>query len=315
METLSSFSENWFAAENIMLLMVLVSTICVVSAIFFVITGSQRSLQKRLDTLPIQGALKENKYKSLQKKVESVSPLITPSDEKERQGTRVKLIRAGYHHESAISYFYAIKIGIMLAGLFGAAVYYLYSGTEQNIIVVGAVGAAVGMFLPNMVLERMVTNRQKSIKRGVPDALDLLVVCTESGLGLNMALNRVSEELSVSHPELAEELEIVCVKIKSGYEMPLAFRDLVERTGVTELTGLVSMLSHAAKLGGSIAQTLRDYTEDYRDKRNQELEEVAAKIPTKMIFPMIVFIWPSFFIVVVGPALLTLFDTFKAMGN
>ncbi|CAE6914907.1 COG2064 Flp pilus assembly protein TadC [Vibrio sp. B1FLJ16] len=268
-----------------------------------------------MDTLPVQGGLKEKKYKSLQKKVESVSPLFTPSDEKEREGTRVRLIRAGYHHESAISYFYAIKIGIMLIGLFGASVYYLYSGTEQNIFVIGAAGAAIGMFLPNIALDKMVANRQKNIKRGVPDALDLLVVCTESGLGLNMALSRVSKELSVSHPDLAEELEVVCAKINSGYEMPLAFRDLVERTGVTELTGLVSMLSHAAKLGGSIAQTLRDYTEDYRDKRNQELEEIAAKIPTKMIFPMIVFIWPSFFIVVVGPAALALADAFKAMSN
>ncbi len=315
MKTLSSFTQNWLVAENIMLLMVLVSTICIVSAIFFVITGSQRSLQKRLDTLPAHAAQREKKYKNLQKKVESVSPLFTPSSEKEREGTRVKLIRAGYHHESAISYFYAIKIGVMLAGLFSASVYYLYSGTEQNLIVIGAVGAAIGMFFPNIALEKMVANRQKSIKRGVPDALDLLVVCTESGLGLNMALSRVSKELSVSHPDLAEELEVVCAKIKSGYEMPLAFRDLVERTGVTELTGLVSMLSHAAKLGGSIAQTLRDYTEDYRDKRNQELEEIAAKIPTKMIFPMIVFIWPSFFIVVVGPAALALADAFKAMSN
>ncbi len=314
MESLSSFTQNWLVAENIMLLMVLVSTICVVSAIFFVITGSQRSLQKRLDTLPVQVAQQEKKYSKLQKKVETVSPLFTPSNEKEREGTRVKLIRAGYHHESAISFFYAIKIAIMLFGLFGSAVYYLYSGTEQNLFVISAIGAGVGMFLPNIALERMVTNRQKSIKRGVPDALDLLVVCTESGLGLNMALNRVSKELSVSHPELSEELEIVCIKIKSGYDMPLAFRDLVERTGITELTGLVSMLSHAAKLGGSIAQTLRDYTEDYRDKRNQELEEIAAKIPTKMIFPMIVCIWPSFFIVVIGPALLAIFDAFKSIN-
>ncbi len=314
METLSSLSQKWLVAENIILFMVLVATICVVSAIFFVIVGSQRSLQKRLDSLSIQAAPQEKKYSKLQKKVESVSPMFTPSSEKEREGTRVKLIRAGYHQESAVSFFYAIKIAIMLFGLFGAAAYYLYSGTEQNIFVIGAIGAGIGMFLPNIVLDKMVLSRQKSIKRGVPDALDLLVVCTESGLGLNMALNRVSKELLLSHPELAEELEIVCIKIKSGYEMPLAFRDLVERTGVTELTGLVSMLSHAAKLGGSIAQTLRDYTEDYRDKRNQELEEIAAKIPTKMIFPMIMCIWPSFFIVVIGPALLAIFDAFKSIN-
>lgn len=315
METLPSLLDNWLGSETMILLMVLVSTICVVSAIFFVITGSQRSLQKRLDTLAPQEFSQEKKNSNFKKKVEAASPFLVPSNEKEREGTRLKLIRAGYHHESAISYFYAIKIGIMLLGLFGASLYYLYSGTEQNIFVLAAVGAGVGMFLPNAVLERMVTKRQKSIKRGVPDALDLLVVCTESGLGLNMALNRVSKEISISHPDLAEELEIVCAKIKAGYEMPLAFRDLVSRTGVLELTGLVSMLSHAAKLGGSIAQTLRDYTEDYRDKRNQELEEMAAKLPTKMMFPMIICIWPSFFIVVVGPALLGLFDAFKVLNS
>lgn len=315
MESFSLLLDNWLGSENIILLMVLVSTVCVVSAIFFVITGSQRSLQKRLDTLSGQEYRQEKKNSNFKKKVESASPFLLPSNEKEREGTRLKLIRAGYHHESAIAYFYAIKIGIMLLGLFGAALYYLYSGTEQNIVVIAAIGAGLGIFVPNIVLERMVAHRQKSIKRGVPDALDLLVVCTESGLGLNMALNRVSKEIAISHPDLAEELEIVCVKIKSGYEMPLAFRDLVSRTGVVELTGLVNMLSHAAKLGGSIAQTLRDYTEDYRDKRNQELEEIAAKIPTKMIFPMIVCIWPSFFIVVVGPALLELFDAFKVLNS
>ncbi|MGR5452537.1 type II secretion system F family protein [Vibrio alfacsensis] len=315
MEKLSPLIENWLGSENLILLMVLVSTICVISAIFFVITGSQRSLQKRLDTLSIDDLKPERKYSNFHKKLESVSPLLVPSNSKEREGTRLRLIRAGFHHESAISFYYAIKIVVMFFGLLCAALYYLYSGTEQNVFIIGTLGAGVGMFLPNIVLDRLVNDRQKRIKRGVPDALDLLVVCTESGLGLNMALNRVSQELSLSHPDLAEELDIVCVKIKSGYEMPLAFRDFVERTGVIELTGLVSMLSHAAKLGGSIAQTLRDYTEDYRDKRKQELEEIAAKIPTKMIFPMIVCIWPAFFIVVVGPAGLAMVDAFSKMGN
>lgn len=157
----------------------------------------------------------------------------------------------------------------------------------------------------------MVSERKDRVKAAVPDALDLLVVCTESGLGFNAALKRVGDELVVSHPDLAFELETVCAKIQAGVEMPIAFKELVDRTGVEELTGLVTMLSHAAKVGGSIAQTLRDYTEDYRDKRTQEAEEVAAKIPTKMLFPMVIFIWPCFFIVALGPGLMTLFDALQ----
>lgn len=198
----------------------------------------------------------------------------------------------------------------MLAGF-----YYIFSGTDAGLIIFVALGAGIGMFIPNMALSHLMKKRQSRIKRGVPDALDLLVVCTESGLGLNMALVRVSHELAMSHPDLAEELETVCLKIKAGYEMPHAFRDMVERTGVTELSGLVGMLSHASRIGGSLAQTLRDYTEDFRDKRNQEVEEIAAKIPTKMVFPMILCIWPCFFIVVLGPAVLAAIDGFKQING
>ncbi|MGR5449458.1 type II secretion system F family protein [Vibrio campbellii] len=310
MDMLSIFFEHRLDSQYFILLLVFFSTASIVTAIFFVVSGSQRALQKRLDTVaPIVG--NEKKISKLHQKVQSISPVLLPSDDKERAGTRLRLIHAGFHHESAISYYYAIKTGLMLLGILGAFSYYLFFSEESNIFFVVTFGAALGLFLPNIVLDRLVQKRQTKIKRGVPDALDLLVVCTESGLGLNMALKRVSQELSLSHPDLAEELDIVCAKIKSGYEMPRAFRDLVERTGVIELTGLVSMLSHAAKLGGSIAQTLRDYTEDYRDKRKQELEEIAAKIPVKMIFPMLICIWPAFFIVVVGPGLMHILDALK----
>ncbi len=168
----------------------------------------------------------------------------------------------------------------------------------------------IGMFIPNVGLSHMIKKRQSKVRGGVPDALDLLVVCTESGLGFNAALRRVADELMISHPDFADELDTVCAKIKAGVDMSDAFADLVERTGVTEITGLVNMLAHASRIGGSIAQTLREYTEDFRDKRNQEVEEIAAKIPTKMIFPLLVFIWPCFFIVAIGPAMLTITSSF-----
>lgn len=167
---------------------------------------------------------------------------------------------------------------------------------------------ALGLFAPNFVLGRMVTKRQRRVRAGVPDALDLLVVCTESGLGFKAALRRVGDEMLISHPDFADELLTVCAKIKAGVEMSDAFQELIQRTGVTEIQGLVSMLAHASRIGGSLSKTLRDYTEDFRDKRNQEVEEIAAKIPTKMIFPLLMFIWPCFFIVAVGPAIIKLLD-------
>ncbi|MBY7804560.1 type II secretion system F family protein [Vibrio fluvialis] len=311
----SFFREIKFTEETFILFMVLLSTMMVVVTVFLVVTGSRSSVQKRLDTIAIEGNRKSSKSGQFKQTVESLSPLLTPKNESEREDVRSKLIRAGFHNESAISFYYAIKFVTTFLGLLLASIYYLFSGTDSSLIVLAGTSAGVGMFLPNFVLSKLMKKRQLRIKRGIPDALDLLVVCTESGLGLNMALKRVAQELAISHPDLADELDTVCLKIKAGYEMPHAFKDMVERTGLLELNGLVSMLSHASRVGGSISQTLRDYTEDYRDKRTQEVEEIAAKIPTKMVFPMLVCIWPSFFIVVVGPAILGLVDTFSSMGN
>ncbi|EGQ9132950.1 type II secretion system F family protein, partial [Vibrio parahaemolyticus] len=169
----------------------------------------------------------------------------------------------------------------------------------------------VGLFIPNIFLSRMINQRQKSIRASVADMLDLLIVCTESGLGFNAALRRVADELVVSHPELADELDTVCNKIQAGKTMPEALHEMVVRTGLEELVGLVSMLSHASRIGGSLVNSLREYTEDYRDKRQQAAEELAAKVPVKMLFPTVFFIWPCFFIVAVGPAIITLIEAFS----
>ena len=164
------------------------------------------------------------------------------------------------------------------------------------------------------MLSRFQKERQRKIRNGVPDALDLLVVCTEAGLGFNAALGRVASELYISQPELADELDTVFAKIQAGITMPDALSQLVERTGLVELEGLISLLSHASRMGGSLAQTLRDYTEDFRDKRQQAAEEIAAKIPTKMLFPMLLFIWPCFFIVALGPGMMIVMDALTSPG-
>ncbi|MEH6453809.1 MAG: type II secretion system F family protein, partial [Psychromonas sp.] len=150
----------------------------------------------------------------------------------------------------------------------------------------------------------LANSRMKTLRRFFPDALDLLVVCCESGLGLLESFQRVAKELEYAHPILGHELNLVCSKVRAGYSMQDALHEFSERTGLEDIRGLNSVIVQSLKLGTGIAATLRMYADEYRDKRLQEAEEQAAKLGVKMIFPMMFCIWPSFFIVAVGPAVL-----------
>ncbi|WP_261816790.1 type II secretion system F family protein [Vibrio gallicus] len=306
----TSSLQDLISRDNLFLFMVMVGTVLAVMAVGMLVLGVNSPLKRKLKS--ISGDSDPHaRSDRMDSALKNFAPLMVPNSAKERHSIQLQLIQAGYHDQSALNLFYAIKLFSALIGVFLSAVVYFLMRDSGYMTLLIIVALWFGLFGPNMVLAKMVSERKDRVKAAVPDALDLLVVCTESGLGFNAALKRVGDELMVSHPDFAAELETVCAKIQAGVEMPIAFKELVDRTGVVELTGLVTMLSHAAKVGGSIAQTLRDYTEDYRDKRTQEAEEVAAKIPTKMLFPMVMFIWPCFFIVALGPGLMTLFDALK----
>jgi tight adherence protein C len=154
-------------------------------------------------------------------------------------------------------------------------------------------------------------NRIKKLRDGFPDALDLLVVCVESGLGLTAAIQRVADELGVSHEELAMELSLVSAETRAGMERSKALRNLAERSGLDDIRGLVSMLIQAMRFGTSIADTLRVYSEEFRDRRMQKAEEQAAKIGTKLLFPLVFCLFPSFFLVAIGPAILRFITVFQ----
>ena len=176
-----------------------------------------------------------------------------------------------------------------------------------------AIAAAVGMFGPNKVLDYMVNSRLKKLRDGFPDALDMLVVCVESGLGLSAAIQRVADEIGVSHKELAMELSIVNAETRAGVDRTKALRNLANRTGLDDIRGLVSMLIQAMRFGTSIADTLRIYSEEFRDKRMQKAEEAAAKIGTKLIFPLVFCLFPSFFTVAIGPAIIRFIEVFRQL--
>ncbi len=173
--------------------------------------------------------------------------------------------------------------------------------------------ASVGLFGPNSVLNRLEEKRLKKLRDGFPDALDMLVVCVESGLGLSSAIQRVADEIGVSHPELAMEMAVVNAETRAGVDRTKALRNFADRTGLDDIRGLVSMLVQAMRFGTSVADALRVYSEEFRDKRMQKAEEEAAKIGTKLIFPLVLCLFPSFFTVAIGPAVLRLIDAFSRM--
>ncbi|WP_372833691.1 type II secretion system F family protein [Pontibacterium sp.] len=244
--------------------------------------------------------------------LDPLTKLIVPKQNKHTFEVRLKLMHAGFRSDNAVKNFYAIKI-LLVVTIFFAVVLsasFLPEVTARQIFVYAALGALTGFLLPSMVLDRLALNRIKTIHSSFPDALDLLVVCIESGLGLSAALQRVAQELDVSHPELAEELNLVNSEIRAGVHRIDALKNMAERTGVDDIKGLVALLDQSMRFGGSIADTLRVYSEEFRDKRMQRAEELAAKIGTKMIFPLTFCLWPGFFLVAVGPAVLTVLEVF-----
>ncbi|MCI0654376.1 MAG: type II secretion system F family protein [Methylococcaceae bacterium] len=236
----------------------------------------------------------------------SLAPFIVPKKVAEVSATSKCLIQAGFRSESATTTFYAIKliVGISFPAVVILAAPYFSQLSNLHFIMVILAASMLGMRLPNGILNHLLKKRQRQIINGFPDAIDLLVACVEAGMGLNAAIKRVADEIVVSYPALGEELATVTGQIQAGIDRVEALRELYERTGLDEIRGLVSALSQSFRFGTSVAATLRVYSEDLRDKRMQRAEEQAAKIGTKMIFPLIFCIFPAFFIVAIGPAIL-----------
>ena len=230
----------------------------------------------------------------------------------EREGTQQRLQFAGYRGTSAVSTFYGVKlalsIGLLLGWLFVA--HFLSSLSAGRVVFFAVAATFLGMLLPGIWLDRAVAKRHKLLRDGFPDALDLLTVCVESGLGLPQALQRVADELDVSHPELAVELGQVTAQMRAGVDRETALRGLATRTGLDDVRGLVSLLAQTLRFGTGIAEALRVYSEDFRDKRMQRAEEAAAKIGTKLIFPLVVCLFPAFFVVAIGPAVIRMIEAF-----
>ena len=241
---------------------------------------------------------------------------IVPQSPKDVTVMQRRLIRAGIRNESALKILYGSKaaLGVIFPAV--AAVLVLGSQTDpSNKFVAILIAAAVGFFGPNEYVRRLATRRQKQIARGLPNTLDLLVVCVESGLGLDQAILQVSKELEHAHPEISEEFGMVNLELKAGKRRIEALRNLAERTGVDDLKKLVAVLIQADRFGTGVAQSLRAHADFMRVQARQVAEEKAAKLGVKLIFPIFFCILPSLFVVTVGPVAMKIIRELVPMMN
>jgi len=175
---------------------------------------------------------------------------------------------------------------------------------------IGVFTPFLGFYLPDIWLRQKTEKRQEKLLKALPDALDLMVVCVEAGMGLDEAINRVAKESKLQSQELSDEFAFLGLELRAGKERQVALRNLAERTNLEEVNNLVTLLIQADKFGTNIADTLRVYSDSFRTERFQRAEEIAAKMPVKLILPLILFIFPALFIVIIGPAIISIYRNF-----
>jgi tight adherence protein C len=215
--------------------------------------------------------------------------------------TRAWLIQAGFRDAVHVNYYFGARVLMAAIGFAGVV---LFSGFDNVFLLAGIPG--LGFFLPRFILKRMIRDRQQRIRIGLPDALDLTVICVEAGLALDQALMRVGQDLHHAHPDLSDEFHLVNLEMRAGKPRAEALRNLVERTGVDDIRSLVGTLIQTDRFGTSVAQALRVHSDSLRTERRQRAEEQAAKTTIKMVPPLVVFVLPSIMFVTIGPAVIDL---------
>jgi tight adherence protein C len=258
------------------------------------------AIDRRLEELMVQPGRDEEakpRFQSLVGMLKRVGEKA-PRSPKELGALRLRLVQAGYRRDEALTIFFGIRVS------FALIVFSVLSSSmfgRPNMMVALA-GLGFGYLLPGMVLARKAKARAHRIRLSLADMLDLLVVSVEAGLGLDQALSRVGTELKFAYPELSDELKLINLELRAGKARSEALRNLADRTGVDDLSSLVTMLIQTDKFGTSVAQSLRVYSETLRTKRRQRAEEAAAKTGVKMVFPLVFCIFPAIWVVTIGPA-------------
>jgi tight adherence protein C len=288
------------------LILVVVVFITVVMAVFAfgaAVVTPRSVLGARLRALGGQQRQVENKTSVRERIEQALDPIsraipLSPAD---TSRTRGWLIQAGFRDAIDINYYFGARLLMVAAGFVVVA---LFFGFDNLFLLAGVSG--LGFFLPRFILKRMMKDRQQRIRIGLPDALDLTVICVEAGLALDQALTRVGQDLHHAHPDLSDEFHLVNLEMRAGKPRAEALRNLVDRTGVDDIRSLVGTLIQTDRFGTSVAQALRVHSDSLRTERRQRAEEQAAKTTIKMVPPLVIFVLPSIIFVTIGPAIIDL---------
>ena len=275
-------------------------------------SGNVSAIERRLNDLT-GTAFKEQEAATYNRVIETLKKVgnSVPHGPSEMGKLQQRLVQAGYRGHEAIAVFFGVRIGVAL--LFFAALATPVFMRPNFMFALAA--CALGYLLPGMALGRMARRRQHRIRMGMPDALDLLVVSVEAGLGLDQAIQRVGEEIAFAHGDLSDELRLVNLELRAGKGRTDALKALADRTGVDDLSSLVAMLIQTDRFGTSVAQSLRVHAETMRTKRRQRAEEAAAKTGVKMVFPLVFCIFPAIWVVTIGPAAIKFVQVLMPMAE
>ena len=282
---------------------------CGVWALLSQLGGKENKALKRLDEIRNPGARKDRAAgeggmgQMLQKAAPALSKVLEPKTDLEKSALKLRLANCGFNSPHAADLYLALKVASLILGLcIGASIGLPVWGLTAKAMYALVISGGLGFYIPEAVLWFLKRRRQEKLFLSLPDALDLLVVCVEAGLGLDAGMRRVADELKDSAPELCAELQMANAAMNIGRPRREVLHDLGIRSGVDDLRALAAILIQAERFGSSIAQALRVQSDSMRVKRSQLAEEKAAKTAVKMIFPLVLFIFPGIFVVLVGPA-------------
>jgi len=281
-----------------------------VMSLYLVFAKPASTVSARLETMDPTLALVENSpLTAMAERVADPINRIVPISAVEAAKLQKQLLQAGFRSPDAAAAFRATQI-VMVVGLptLVSVICFLLDRPLNNFIIWGLFGAAAGFYLPKYYLLKKTQARKLRITWGLADAMDLMVVAVEAGLGLNAALNRVGDEIKDLHPDMHYEIDIVNLEIRVGRSREEALRNLAERTGVDDIRSFVALLIQADRFGSSIAKAVRVFAESLRTKRRQRAEQAAAKASLKLLFPLTLFLFPVIILIILAPSLFALSD-------
>ncbi len=290
------------------------SVFALVVALYFLFFGLYNPVKKRLQSMSDNNNNKDDSRFFRNTAVQLGNYFVI----RERVGEKLnhdreRLLQAGYHTKNSLAHYFGIKILLTISLpllIFLVCTTFIAGLDPKSLLLFVCSGFLVGFIGPSFYLDSKVTERKRIIRNAFPDAVDQLIVCTEAGLGLDAALQRIARDTSLSNEVMGYELGLVNAELRAGVIRDQALRNLVTRTGVEDIRGLTSALAQSMRFGTSIGATLRIFAEDLRDKRMQNAEQEAAKLTVKMLFPLAFCFFPGIFIVILGPAIISIYAAF-----